>query len=169
MTDKEKRKKIDDYVRNCEIHENAKPKMHEIMKNTQFTAKFVKTHLKSFYEKYPKELLITQEEQDILDIYNDCESYQDVSYKTEQKYQGCYMRITRLIKLGLIDEISTYHAGAKRTNENPRYFTVKAGKHKGIGGYTMASGKGMLKCTIYKDKEAVAVEINSSELGFYGE
>jgi hypothetical protein len=169
MTDKEKRKKIDDYVRNCEIHENAKPKMHEIMKNTQSTAKFVKTHLKSFYEKYPKELLITQEEQDILDVYNDCESYQEVSTLTNQKYQGCYIRIMRLIKIGLIEDMQPNSTGAKKRDENPRYFTVKAGKHKGIGGYTMASGKGMLKCTIYKDKEAVAVEINSSELGFYGE
>jgi hypothetical protein len=169
MTDKEKRKKIDDYVRNCEIHENAKPKMHEIMKNTQFTAKFVKTHLKSFYEKYPKELLITQEEQDILDIYNDCESYQDVSYKTEQKYQGCYMRIMRLIKIGLIEDMQPHSTGAKKKDENPRYFTVKSGKHKGLGGFTMGYGKGVMKCTIYKDKEAKAVEINSSELRFYGE
>lgn len=114
---------------------------------------------------YPKELLLTREQLDLLKIYKHSMTIHELALVTGKNYQSVACMIYDMNRKGVIKyDVMKYQTEEERKDKVKHiYIKCIRGPYKGCGGYIESSSGKIYDCVVYKNKQKVQIKLSSND------
>lgn len=167
---------ISTFIREYDLKNKDLPFTFEIMEGLKVGQKSIEFYYRNYWTDYPKEKRLTRNEQDILKVYDKCETYDDVAIAVKKKYTTAYSIIIKLQERGLIGKKDKKKWEDKPRNLNKKtisdkeiiYIKVIEGDFKGLSGYTSTerykSKSNTITCTLYNNSKNFSYQVKKKHI-----
>lgn len=163
-------KQLSNIIREFDLKNKRMPTISELSELTGKKQIHIKRVLTSI-EIYPREMLLTEDEQLLLILYRPGIKMRDLEKRLDLSGSTLRLKLKYLSDLGLIEEykpreyisILDLKPEPLKDDATTDYVTVISGPHEGASGYIESYTWDGAKCVLFKDGTEFEVEVNDND------